>query len=82
MKADTYIQMAVVKFEMDRHLRAAEEQRLVRLAPRHRRLMIRHLHHICPVRGFHSNARLTIGSRALHTIGLKTQPRGWRRKGR
>ena len=34
MKADTYIQMATVKIELDRHLHAAEEQRLVRLAPR------------------------------------------------
>ena len=34
MKADTYIQMATVKFEMDRHLRVAEERRLARLAPR------------------------------------------------
>ena len=34
MKADTYIQMATVKFEMERHLRAAEEHRLARLAPR------------------------------------------------
>ena len=34
MKADTYIQMATVKFEMDRNLRAAQERRLARLAPR------------------------------------------------